>query len=141
MATKDTTMPIDLIDPPELHKAATHAQVAVATGRRMIFLAGQVGQDANGNLAADLAGQTEQAVVNVAAALSAAGATFADVAKITIYAARWKPESMGAFVEGWQRAAARLSLGNHRPPTTFIGVEVLFTPNILIEFDVTAVAG
>jgi enamine deaminase RidA (YjgF/YER057c/UK114 family) len=132
-------MTIQLLNPPTLHTVSTHAQVAVATGARMIYLAGQVGQDANGTLAEGLAGQTEQAIANVVAGLEAAGATYADVAKITIYAARWTPERMAEFGEGFGRAAARLPLNGHAPPTTFIGVDMLFTPNILIEFDVTAV--
>jgi enamine deaminase RidA (YjgF/YER057c/UK114 family) len=46
-----------------------------------------VAQDGEGNLvgAGDLAAQVEQAVMNVAAGLDAAGATFDDVAKTTIY--------------------------------------------------------
>lgn len=134
-------MPIQLLNPPTLQKVPNHAQVAVATGSRMIFLAGQVGQDADGVLADGLAAQTEQAVANVVAGLEAAGATYADVAKITIYAARWSPERMAEFGAGFGRAAARLPLNGHTPPTTFIGVDMLFTPNILIEFDVTALVG
>lgn len=132
-------MPIQLLNPPGLMRASTHSQVAVATGSRMIFLAGQVGQDANGVLAEGLAGQTEQAMVNVLAGLEAAGASFADTVKMTIYAARWKPEHMAEFGEGWRRAAARLQLGAHAPPTTFVGVDMLFAPGILIEFDATAI--
>jgi enamine deaminase RidA (YjgF/YER057c/UK114 family) len=133
-------MPIHVMNPAGLAKTQTHAQVAVATGSRTIYLAGQVGQDIEGKIVGvgDLAAQTEQALVNVSTALRAAGASFSDVAKVTIYVARWKPEYMPAFLDGWGRAAARLGIDAPRP-TTFIGVDVLFHPDILIEFDVTAV--
>jgi 2-iminobutanoate/2-iminopropanoate deaminase len=52
-----------------------------------LFCSGQVGLDpATGKLAAaDIAGQTRQALENVAAILAAAGAGFGDVVKTTIF--------------------------------------------------------
>jgi enamine deaminase RidA (YjgF/YER057c/UK114 family) len=101
----------------------------------MIFLAGQVGQDAQGKVAGDLAAQTEQALRNVGTALAAAGATFADVVKTTIYVVDWQPEKAGDLFAGLQRSGA-----GSPGPTTLIGVAALASPDLLVEFDVTAVA-
>ena len=92
-------MTIQIMNPPGLAVAQTHSQLAVASGSRTIYLAGQIGQDAQGRLVGvgDLAAQTEQALTNVGIALQAAGAGWADIAKMTIYVAGWKPERMGAL--------------------------------------------
>lgn len=53
-----------------------------------IFTAGQIGLDpATGELRSGLVAQTEQAMNNLAAVLAAAGASFADVVKTTIFLA------------------------------------------------------
>lgn len=133
-------MAIQTMNPAGLMTPQGYAQVAVATGGRTVYLAGQTAQDAEGNMVGvgDLAAQAEQAWINVATALEAAGATFADVAKTTMYVADWKPEKMEALFEGTGRVAARLGIDMNRP-VTLIGVETLFSPDILVELDVTAV--
>src|SRR5258708_22643939 len=70
------------------------SQVVVAAGTRTIYTAGQVSIDADGKLvgAGDLAAQTAQVMRNVGLALAAAGASFADVVKITTYVVNYKPE-------------------------------------------------
>lgn len=133
-------MSIQTLNPQGLARPETHDQVAVATGSRTIYIAGQIGQDEQGRLVGigDLAAQTEQALTNVSIALKAAGASFDDVAKMTIYVVGWKPEHMGALGEGWGRVAARLGITAQRP-VTLVGVEILFSPEVLVEFDVIAV--
>ncbi len=128
-------MSIELINPAGLVEPQGYTQVAVATGRRMIFVAGQVGQDADGSVVGDgLAAQTEQALRNVGIALEAAGATFGDVAKTTVYVVDWRPEKMGDLMAGLQSA------GIGRPgPTTLIGVAALADPDLLVEVEVVAV--
>ena len=133
-------MAIQTMNPDGLMTPQGFAHVAVAAGGRTVYLAGQTAQDAEGNMigVGDLAAQTEQAWINVATGLEAAGATFADVAKITMYVVGWRPEMMEALLEGTGRVAARLGLDMDRP-VTLIGVQTLFAPDILIELDVTAV--
>jgi enamine deaminase RidA (YjgF/YER057c/UK114 family) len=133
-------MSIQLINPPGLVVPETYAQVGVATGRRTIYLAGQVAQDPSGAIVGvgDLAAQTEQALMNVATALEAAGATFADVAKITLYVVGLRPELIGALGEGLARVAARMKIDPRRP-STLIGVQALAHPDLLVELDVIAV--
>ena len=52
-------MTIEVFNPPGLMQPTTYRQVSVATGSRMVFLAGQVARDAEGNAvgAGDLAEQ------------------------------------------------------------------------------------
>ncbi|UJR85246.1 RidA family protein [Sandaracinus amylolyticus] len=133
-------MAVQLIHPSGLFRAEHYTQVAIATGTRTVYLAGQVAYDEHQRIVGvgDLAAQTEQATLNVGRALEAAGATFEDVAKLTIYVTQWTPEQMPRFVEGFSRAAQRLGITS-RPPASLIGVEVLFDPDIRIEIEAIAV--
>jgi enamine deaminase RidA (YjgF/YER057c/UK114 family) len=113
---------------------------AVATGTRTVYLAGQVARDAEGEPVGpgDLAGQVEQAFLNVHTALVAVGGSFADVAKITLYVVDWSEEKMAALGEGVGRAAARMGVDPTRP-VTLIPVAALAEPDLLVEVDATAV--
>nr|WP_221380671.1 RidA family protein [Actinoplanes polyasparticus] len=129
-----------LLSNPDGHvQVPIYHHVAVATGARHIFIAGQVAWDENGVLVApgDLAGQVAQVYRNVARALQSAGATFHDVVRITWYAAGWKKDMYDDFAAGIQQAAQEFDLAT--PPLALIGVDILFEPGILIEAEVTAV--
>ena len=114
--------------------------VGIATGTRLVFLAGQVAQNEEGELvgAGDLAAQMEQAMMNVAAGLEAAGATFDDVAKTTLYVVDWDASKIEQLIAGFGRAAARIG-GASVAPTTLVPVPRLFEEGYLVEVDVTAV--
>ena len=74
-------MAITLTNPMGLPEIDVYRQVSVATGSKLVFVAGQVAWDADGVTIGegDLAAQVEQCYVNVATALAGAGASFADV--------------------------------------------------------------
>lgn len=133
-------MTITLFNPDGIPKPDVYRQVAVATGSRLVFLAGQVARTADGAPvgAGDLAAQVEQAYVNVATALAGVGASFADVAKLTLYVVDWQADKMAALGEGVGRAAARLGIDPVKP-ITLIGVVSLGEPDLLIEVEATAV--
>ena len=133
-------MSVELLNPAGLPVPEAYAQVAVARGARTIYIAGQVARTETGEPVGpnDLAAQTEQAFVNVAAALAGAGATFADVAKLTVYVVDWEPAKMAAFGEGALRAASRLGVDPVKP-VTLIGVSALGEPDLLVEIDAVAV--
>jgi hypothetical protein len=80
-------MAVELIHPAEVIRVDGHHQVSVATGSRLISIAGQVSWDAEGQLIGDgdLAAQTEQCYLNVAASLAGAGATMNDITGLTHY--------------------------------------------------------
>ena len=72
-------------------------------------------------------------------ALAAAGASFAEVARTTIYVVGLRPELMGELMAGLGAGSARLGIGTPGP-TTLIGVASLAAPDLLVEIEVTAVA-
>jgi enamine deaminase RidA (YjgF/YER057c/UK114 family) len=129
-------MTLELINPDELSTPDSYTHVVAATGSRLVFVAGQTANDAQGNLVApgDLAGQARQAFANVGRALAAAGAAPEQVARITIYVVRYRPEHQPVIEEG--RVAV---FGDHKPSDALLGVEALAEPGYLIEVDAIAV--
>ncbi len=103
-------------------------------------VSGQVARDADGQAVGggDLAAQVEQAYTNLTVALEGAGASFDDVAKLTVYVVDWTPDKMGALVDGATRVAASKSIDLIRP-VTLIGVAALGEPDLLIEVEALAV--
>jgi enamine deaminase RidA (YjgF/YER057c/UK114 family) len=133
-------MPVELLNPEGLPKPDVYRQVAIATGSRLVFLAGQVARDSQGAPvgAGDLAAQVEQSFRNVTTAIEAAGGSFADIAKLTIYVVDWSPEKMQALGEGVGRVSAALGIDPVKP-ITLIGVAALGEPDLLVEVEATAV--
>ncbi|OLF18871.1 RidA family protein [Actinophytocola xanthii] len=129
-------MGLELVNPDDLPRPPTYTHVVVATGTRLVFVAGQEPEDARGELvgAGDLAVQARQVFANLGRALAAVGARPDQVAKITIYVVGHRPEYL-AVVE-----AARVELfGTHKPADTIVGVERLARAEYLIEVDAIAV--
>ena len=129
-------MTLELINPEGLPTPASYTQVIVATGSRLVFVAGQVADDAQSNLVGpgDLAAQARQAFANVGRSLAAAGAGPEQVTKITIYVVHHRPEYLPDISD------ARMAVfGDHKPADTLVGVETLADPGYLIEVDAIAV--
>lgn len=133
-------MAVTLMNPSGLLEVPVYRQVSIATGSTLIHTAGQVAWDAQGRTIGegDLAAQVEQCYVNVGTALSAAGATFADVVKLTMYVVDWKPEQMRLVLDGIARAAARLGITPAAPASLF-GIVALDVPEHLVEVEAIAV--
>jgi len=127
---------LQLINPEDLPTPATYTHVVVATGTRMVFIAGQEPEDVYGNLVGpgDLAAQARQVYANLGRALTAAGARPEQVTKITIYVVHHRPEHLPVI----ERARQHL-FGDHKPADTVVGVETLAGPGYLIEVDAIAV--
>ncbi|MFC9177675.1 MULTISPECIES: RidA family protein [Streptomyces] len=133
-------MAITLLDPEGLPKVGVYRQVAVATGSKLVFVAGQVAWDADGTKVGegDLAAQVERCYLNIGTALAGAGGSFADVVKLTVYVVDWTPDKMPRFLEGAARAAEKLGT-TPVPPGTLVGVAALDVPEHLVEIEATAV--
>ncbi|MEU9763512.1 RidA family protein [Streptomyces sp. NPDC001834] len=133
-------MAITLANPEGLMKTDLYRQVSVATGSKLVFIAGQVACDTDGVTVGegDLAAQVEQCYLNVGTALAEVGASFDDVAKLTVYLVDWTPDKMPLLTEGIARAAAKLGI-SPAPPLTGVGVAALAGPDILVEVEATAV--
>lgn len=133
-------MSVTLVNPEGLPKPDVYRQLSVATGSKLVFLAGQVARDADGTPVGegDLAAQVEQCYLNVATALAGIGGSFDDVAKLTVYVIDWTPEKMPLLGEGVSRAAAKLGVDPVKP-ITLLGVAALGEPDLLVEVEATAV--
>ena len=130
-------MGLERLAPAGLFKHAAYTQVVVARGRRLVFVAGQVSIDAQGTLVApgDFAGQVRQVFANLRIALEGAGATPADVTKITIYVVGYKPELRPLLGEARSAVFGAAAL----PASTLVGVQALAEPGFLIEVEAIAV--
>ncbi|MGY1584605.1 RidA family protein [Streptomyces sp. MN13] len=133
-------MAITFVNPSGLPEIDVYRQVSIASGSRLVFIAGQVAWDADGTTIGegDLAAQVEQSYLNVGTALTEVGGSFDDVAKLTFYVVDWTPDKMPPLLEGISRAAAKLGI-TPAPPATLIGVAALDVPDHLVEIEATAV--
>ena len=125
------------INPDGLSKSPAYSQVVTAKPGTMVWVAGQVAQNAKGEVVGkgDLKVQATQAWANVKTALAAAGATFKDVVKITTYVANYKPAMRDTL-----RETRLTAMGGVEPPAaTLVGVQSLASEDYLIEIEVTAV--
>jgi len=109
-------------------------QTVVAKGT-MVFVRGQIGQnlDTSESVAiGDAAGQTEQAMANIAMLLKEAGSSLDHVCKITIYIVdpRYR-EAVYRVVGKWLKGVYPVSTG--------IVVSALARPEWLVEVDAIAV--
>lgn len=133
-------MTITFVDSTGLPAVDAYRQVSIATGTKLINIAGQVSWDVRGQTVGkgDLAAQVERSYLNVGLALDAAGASFSDVVKLTAYVVDWTPDKMQQFGEGVARAAAALGVAP-LAPATLIGVAALHIPEHLVEIEAMAV--
>ena len=123
-----------LVNPPELFPPPGFSHVAVATGPRLVFVAGQtaLGPDFAVIGEGDLAAQTRAAMECVGIALRAADAGWDDVVRRTIYTVA--PTEFEVIA----RAIEEVTGETAHPPQTIIGVTGLALPQLMIEIEVTA---
>ena len=129
-------MPLERVNPRGLAAPDTYSHVVVASGSKLVFVAGQVAEDERGNLVGpgDLAVQARQAFENVGRALASALARPDQVAKITIFVVDLRHEYLPAI------EAARVALfQDHKPVDALIGAQTLAHPGCLIEVEAIAV--
>lgn len=133
-------MAVTLVNPSGLPEVDVYRQVSVATGSKLIHVAGQVSWDADGKTIGDgdLTAQVEQCYLNVGTALAGVGASFADVVKLTVHVVDWAPERMPELLEGIARASVKLGTTPMAPVSLF-GIAALDVPEHLVEVEATAV--
>lgn len=125
------------INPEGLARPGTYTPVVTARGGKTIWIAGQVPQDATGELVGrgDLPAQIEQVYRNLQLALAGAGATFNDVVKLNVYVVGYKPENRDLL----NQARSRYVSKDNPPASTLIGVQALARPDFLVEIEAVAV--
>lgn len=133
-------MSVQHFTPAGMLQPTPYHHVAVGTGTRHVHVSGQVARRADGAPVApgDLAGQVAQALRNTSVGLAGAGASFADVLRLTFYVTGWSPEKIGDFMAGVESVAEEIGLPLPMPPASLIGVEYLFEPDVLVEVEATA---
>ena len=126
-------MTTERVNPPELSPPAGFSHAVVATGSRLVFLAGQTALDADGKVVGDaLPEQFTRALTNLLTALRAAGGTPADLARVTVYATdvaayRTHARELGRI---WRELA-----GRDYPAMAVVGVVRLWDERALVELD------
>lgn len=121
---------------PGLAAPRGYSYVVTATGT-MVFVAGQIAVDSEGNVVGpgDLRAQATRVFDNVKACLGAAGATFADVVKLNTYVVNLKPDDLPIIRE----VRAGYLPGENPPASTLVGVTALAIEGLLIEIEAIAV--
>lgn len=118
------------VDPEQLHRSPAFAQGMIAPAGPTLYVGGQNGTDASGELLEGLRAQTEQALRNVLAVLDAAGSGPEHVVKLTIYLAPDIDPTDGYAATGevW---------GDRRTAVTVLAVAPA-RPGALVEIDAIA---
>jgi 2-iminobutanoate/2-iminopropanoate deaminase len=113
--------------------AYTHVVTVSGTGK-MIFVAGQLARDANGNCVGkgDMRAQIQQVGENIKTCLEAAGATLADIVKTNTY------------VTDYQEFAKHPDMrmryfGPATPTSTTVQISRLADPDAMVEIEAIAV--
>jgi enamine deaminase RidA (YjgF/YER057c/UK114 family) len=125
------------VNPPELSPPTGFSHAVVATGSRVLFLAGQTALDTDGKITGDtLPEQFEKALGNLLTALRAAGGTPADLARVTVYATdvaayRDHARRLGRI---WKELA-----GRDYPAMAVVEVVRLWDEQAMVELDGFAV--
>ncbi|MFE5677150.1 RidA family protein [Streptomyces erythrochromogenes] len=130
-------MSLDRINPAELSPATGFSHAVVATGSRLVFLAGQTALDGAGKVVGEtLPEQFETALANLLSALAAAGGAPADLARVTVYAVDVAAYRIHAAELGriWRRLA-----GRDYPAMAVVGAVRLWDEAALVELDGVAV--
>ena len=127
-----------IINPSTLPRPRGFSHGILVTGGRLLFLAGQTGSDATGQIVApgDLVAQYEQTLRNLKAVVEAAGGKMQDITQITIfirdrddYLAHLKP--LGQVYRSF--------FGDYYPATALFEISRFFQDEALIEIEGLAV--
>lgn len=131
-------MSFEIVNPESWAAPKGYANGIVApAGGRTIFIAGQVGWDADQKLVGDdFLSQFRQALENVVAVLRAAGGAPEHLARLTIYVTD-KREYLEALREIGQ--AWRDVMGKHFPAMALVEVKALLEPGAKVEIEGTGV--
>ncbi|MGW1951389.1 RidA family protein [Streptomyces sp. NPDC001920] len=130
-------MTAERINPPALSPPTGFSHAVLATGSRVVFLAGQTALDADGKVVGrTLPEQFERALSNLLTALAAAGGTPADLARVTVYATdvaayRAQAAELGRI---WRQSA-----GRDYPAMAVVEVVRLWDEQAMVELDGFAV--
>jgi enamine deaminase RidA (YjgF/YER057c/UK114 family) len=127
-----------IINPPTLPRPRGFSHGILVTGGRLLFLAGQTGSDATGQIVApgDLVAQYEQTLHNLKTVVEAAGGTMQDIMQITIFI-RDRDDYLAHLKRLGQMH--RSFFGDYYPATALFEISRFFQDEALIEIEGLAV--
>ena len=119
------TRQIDFHNPPALMKAVGYTHGVVAQGGRILFFAGQVAKDKDGQTVGkgDIVAQFRQVCENLRTVVTAAGGRLTDVVKLTIYVLDANEYKRQGQAVG---QVYREYFGKHFPAMTLVGARDLY---------------
>ncbi|KAK5114039.1 hypothetical protein LTR85_010345 [Meristemomyces frigidus] len=120
-------------NPHNMRTSPFYSHLAQSIGPvNIVTPAGQIGIRVDGSIPTDPVEQITQALANLGRCLEAAGASVADILKVTYYIVGFdhtNPQHRGPLLD---------FLGGHRPPSTLVPVPKLALPGIIFEIEATA---
>jgi reactive intermediate/imine deaminase len=118
------------VNPPTLSTPTGYTHVVAPQRGRLVFVAGQVAADRSGTIVGerDFKAQAKQVFENLKAAVTAAGGTMADVAKINVYVTDLSQ------VAALREVRQQYFTGNP-PASTLVQVVSLARPEYMLEIE------
>jgi 2-iminobutanoate/2-iminopropanoate deaminase len=118
---------------PGMSEPVSHFCHVVTVGR-LVFVSGCVASDANGKVVggSDVVAQARQVHENIKRCLTAAGATFADICKVTVYVKNMADREKINTVR-------KEYFGASKPASTLIEVSRFVSSDYLLEIEAIAV--
>jgi len=127
-----------VVNPASLAKPSGFSHGMLASGGRLLFLAGQTGLDADGRITApgDLVAQFRQVLANLQSVVAQAGGKLTDITQLRIFvtdkaAYRANRKALGQVYRSF--------LGKHYPAMTLVEVKSLLDDDALVEIEGVAV--
>jgi reactive intermediate/imine deaminase len=132
----DTAAPREAVEVTQVAAPAGHYSHGIITSGRLLFVAGQVALDEEGNLVGrdDAAAQARQVLINLRNVVEEAGGQMANVARTTLYLTRL--EDRGPVAE-----VRTEFFPSPAPANTLLVVSSLAAPEYLVEIDAIVALG
>ncbi|MBI4588779.1 MAG: RidA family protein [Candidatus Rokubacteria bacterium] len=132
-------MPKTPVNPPSMVKPVGYSHAFEVRGGRILFLAGQVAFDKEGNVVGkgDLVAQFRQVCENLKALVTAQGGSLQDIVKLTLYVldkAHYKANSKAIGL------VYREYFGKHFPAMTLVEVKGLYDADAGCMLEVEGIA-
>ena len=124
-----------LINPQSITPPASNYSQGVLTGAgaRRLIIAGQIGVNPDGSVADGLQAQMKRAWENLFAVLAEAGMTKRDLIKITVFM------TLSGVTAEYRKMRDEM-LEGHAPAATYLVIQELATPELLVEIEGEAIS-
>lgn len=125
-----------IINPEDLGAPKGFSHGVLAPPGRTLYVAGQIGNRADGSLVEGFVAQFDRALSNVLTVVGAAGGSAEDLVRMTIYVTSRDAylDHLKPIGETWRRR-----MGEHYPAMALVEVSALVEAEALVEIEATAV--